>query len=151
MHVSYTIRIYIIFILGHFASKHIAAFIAKPYTKNNCICVFTIHIFLVYLLSQINIFTLALRAMGRILSCEHRHTSLSKILTNHTISRINIQLSMYRIQVKLINCYFKQHLMVLLKNYKEMLYFLGDFPFDSNASFTAPVSSMDSSLSASFS
>ena len=77
MHVSNTIGIYIIFILGHFASKHITASITKPHTKNNRICSFTTHIFLIYLLSQTYIFTLTLRTMGRILSCEHRHTFLS--------------------------------------------------------------------------
>ena len=55
------------------------------------------------------------------------------------------------LQVKLINRYFKQHHQVLFKIYKEMAYFSGDFPFESNASFTAFMSSIDSNLSASFS
>ncbi|MCM1561079.1 MAG: helix-turn-helix domain-containing protein [Butyrivibrio sp.] len=57
----------------------------------------------------------------------------------------------YSMQVKLINCYFKQHHQALLKNYEDMPYFWEDFPFESSTSFTAFISSMDSNLSASFS
>ena len=54
-------------------------------------------------------------------------------------------------QVKLINRYFKQHHQALLKIYKEMSYFSGDFLFESNTSFTAFMSSIDNNLSAPFS
>lgn len=73
---------------------------------------------------------------------------LDEVLILYYILIVNMKnVSSVIYQDKLINCYSKQHQSVLLKNYKEMIYFSGDFPFDSNAFFTLSISSMDNIFS----
>ena len=54
-------------------------------------------------------------------------------------------------QVKLINCYFKQHRTVLLEKYRELSYFREEPPVDSNAFCILLISNMESIRSVSFS
>lgn len=54
-------------------------------------------------------------------------------------------------QDKLIKSYFDQHHLVLILKYKEMPYFWGDFPLDSNIFLILSVSNIASILSTSLS